>query len=167
MRAIWDQKHKWSVILTWAFKYAYSQNLVPYLISQMPNIQYRVFWSHQSSTLRKELEKKPIQTREIQHVWLFCISQLLSPTSDFSSSLTHHTPAKGALPSSSIHQASTHSQHIHKVTEDTAWKDISTSYLSDLLCHVVSPVNELARCNDVHLSSWKGNEWVRLKIHKI
>lgn len=46
-----------------------------------------------------------------------------------------------ALHSSSIHQASTHSQHFHQFTEDRVEKNICTSYLSDLLCHIVSPVN--------------------------
>lgn len=42
-----------------SLQYAYNQNLVPYLISQVPNIQYGVFWSHQSSPLRKKLLKHP------------------------------------------------------------------------------------------------------------
>lgn len=42
-----------------------------------------------------------------------------------------------------------------------------TSYLCDLLCDVVSPVNELAGGYDVHLSRGQGDEGVRFEIHKV
>lgn len=43
----------------------------------------------------------------------------------------------------------------------------TVSYLRDLLCDVVCPVNEFAGCYDVHLPRGQSNEWVRFEIHKI
>ena len=43
----------------------------------------------------------------------------------------------------------------------------SWTYLRDLLCDVVGPVNELAGSDDIHLPSGQGDERVRFEIHKI